>query len=503
MRNGSGIQRLFIKGLTGVVFTTALSSIIAVSAILFLIYHEVQGTPKIDKPARGLEHYAARHAAKLLSGDPVSLRELAHRADGMDYVILDSYGKPVGGDKSTFQPLPKVKQLASLLNTSRATPDQRHIQDIVPLVYGGRVGGYILVRYSSILNPALRPAKEVGLLLLMLLAALLPAALLAASTVFFARRATRKLGTPITELMDATEKIRNRDLDFEISYDGDDELGDLCRAVDRLRSELRDSLEREWRQRQQIEDTLAVLSHDLRTPATVILGHVEGLSRVSGSRRAQRLERYLPVLEGASRKISYLLNDILLLTELEQGSLKLEPRPISLTREMERKEREYRLRASEQGIALSLEIYGTPPGGEICLDLYRLEEVLDNLFENALRFTPPGGDIKVEVAHHEHELEVSVRDTGPGVDPRHLPHVFERFYSAESPRGGKSSGLGLYISRMLIERQGGEISLNNHPGGGCEARFTLPISSSPHVSPTTHPLQERGCRPIDHPGEIS
>lgn len=130
---------------------------------------------------------------------------------------------------------------------------------------------------------------------------ILPFIILLAAIFFFAWLMGRKISQPVEELMLAVEKIRQQDLNFRINYRGNNELGDLCAAFNELRQELQRSLEREWRKQEEMRTTVSALSHDLRTPVTIIQGHIESLARAeAGEKRCQRLERYLPVLEASS-----------------------------------------------------------------------------------------------------------------------------------------------------------------------------------------------------------
>jgi len=152
---------------------------------------------------------------------------------------------------------------------------------------------------------------------LFLLAMALPTPGLIAAILFFAWRMGRKISRPVGELMVAVEKIRQQDLNFSIRYRERNELGDLCSAFNELRCELQRSLEREWRKQEEMRTMIAALSHDLRTPVTIIQGHIESLVRAeAGEKRNQRLERYLPVLESSSQRMTRLLNDMLLVSSL-------------------------------------------------------------------------------------------------------------------------------------------------------------------------------------------
>jgi signal transduction histidine kinase len=327
-------------------------------------------------------------------------------------------------------------------------------------------------------------SHNVPLQLSIVLAALvLPFIVLIATILFFAWRMGRKISQPVNELMLAVEKIRQQDLNFSITYRGRDELGDLCSAFNELRQELQGSLEREWRKQEEMRTMVAALSHDLRTPVTIIQGHIEGLARAeAGAKRNQRLERYLPVLESSSQRMTRLLNDMLLVASLEETSFVIQPRAVQLAEELESKAALYRLQAATHDIVFSYsheDWDATTDGVDlVLLDIHRFEQVLDNLFENALRYTPAGGGISLTCTRQAGMLSVILRDTGCGIAPLDLPRVFEKFYHGQMQPGEKArkaSGLGLYTCKLLIEKQGGSIAIQNHPAGGCEVAFCLPL----------------------------
>lgn len=300
-----------------------------------------------------------------------------------------------------------------------------------------------------------------------------PFIFLGLAALVFAYRAERAISQPVHELNLAVEKIRQQDLNFHIQYDKANELGNLCRALNTLRGELQASLEREWTRQEETRLMVAALAHDLRTPVTIIQGHVEGLAR-PGPRRMERLESYLPALESCSQRMIKLLNDILLLDSLEQTDLLIQPQPILLKKELERKAQLYEIQASEHQIHFQITLQ--PGQQSVMLDLHRLEQLMDNLFENALRHTPAGGSIYLDCMW-ESKLVVSVRDTGEGIADEDLPHIFEKFYHGKKHKRGSeyASGLGLCICKVLAEKQGGSIAITNHSAGGCLATFTIPL----------------------------
>lgn len=316
---------------------------------------------------------------------------------------------------------------------------------------------------------------------IMLLLVALPCIILITTTLFFAWQMGRKINQPVDELMLAVEKIRQHDLNFTIHYQGRNELGDLCSAFNALRCELQESLEREWRKQEEMRTMIAALSHDLRTPVTIIQGHIEGLARTEiGEKRNQRMERYLPVLEASSQRMAHLLNDMLLVSSLEQTSFIIRPEEVQLEEEMKRKSHTYTLQAATHEIEFTYIYHNlATQAGPVYIDLHRIEQVLDNLFENALRYTPAHGKINLICARQRHVLSFTIQDTGCGIDPKDLPHVLEKFYHGRSQPGNKartSTGLGLYICKLFVEKHGGTITVQNRSTGGCE--ITICISAA-------------------------
>lgn len=478
-----GFRRLFVLSFAGIIVITGLASTLAIGVIFYSLQQQGENIPKVEKQVDNLQRYAQSHSGPLLANDEAARSDWQQRVDsisGVDYVILGRRGDFISGNAANF-PLPlATRELVQRLNKLQVNGDYR--EETFALVEGGEVSGYLLLKYPMD-NSALNTTQRVALLSQVALAALLPVVFLIAATLFFAWRLGRRINEPVGELRAAMEKIRNRDLDFIIGYDKQDELGELCRAFEELRKELQESLIREWRQAEEVREMVAALSHDLRTPVTVIQGHVEVLMQAGEAKRAERLERYLRVMEESSHRIMKLLDDIMLVANLEQTDFSIQPQKIiNPRRELIRKAEAYELRAAERGVGFALEASAElgSKDDEMYIDPHRLEQVLDNLFENALRFTSKEGKITIAALRDAKTLKISVRDTGPGVPAEELSSIFNKSYrgsnNGQFPKSGKTLGLGLYISKLLIESQGGEISAHNIPGG-FEVAFCLPLTN--------------------------
>lgn len=219
---------------------------------------------------------------------------------------------------------------------------------------------------------------------------------------------------------------------------------------------------RAWERQQAF---VANASHELRTPLTLVRASAEVAQRglPPTDRRYTQLADILQEADHMSR----LVDDLLLLSRLDARSLPLERRPIAVAELLADLHRQVGRLAEAKGVVLE----AGPAAGALWGDPARVRQVLLILLDNALAHTPPGGRVQLAAAGDGRWLEVRVTDTGPGIAPAHLPHVFERFYRADAARSSGGAGLGLAIAQSLVAAQGGQIAVASPPGAG--ATFTV------------------------------
>lgn len=480
-RRRAGIRRAFVINFFAILILAVVVTIICELLLIYfaVMFYNTQFPTPIKTQIADDETYARNHASSLLARNSTTLQEWNTRiqqAKGTHYVIVDSKGHVLTGEVQFFSPLPSAPQLGKLISIHPVTNGQQ--RDIVALSEGSHVDGYLLLKYP--VNTTVPPQRYLTasfLLVIFAIIVLLPFVFLLLAALLFAWLTGRRISKPVDELMVAIDKIQHHDLNFHIDYDRSDELGDLCRAFNELRAELQQSLEREWRQQEEMRDMIAALSHDLRTPVTIIQGHVEGLAR-AGEKRSERLDRYLPVLEASTQRMSKLLNDMLLVASMEQVGFLIHPQPVCLQKELARKAHIYELRTQEQSIHFIYEPHINNDEDEqpAMLDLHRIEQVLDNLFENALRYTPVNESITLGYTKFPSYIEITMRDTGCGIAPEDVSHIFEKFYHGKHGIQKGNAGLGLYVCKQLVEWHGGSIVARNCDEGGCEMKLCLPIT---------------------------
>lgn len=298
-------------------------------------------------------------------------------------------------------------------------------------------------------------------------------------TYLFAWRFSKGISSPIKTLVQAVRKIQAHDLDFQIDYQGNNEIGQLLNVFNEMRLDLKNSLMRQWSLEEERREMLLAISHDLRTPVTIIQGHAEMLMELQGP--PESVNRYAEAILRNSSRIVRLLADFRTLTDIEGPQFVLSPIPVNLVDFFDEKLSEY----EGMAIGASIELKHTITDqrntiGKVSIDVDRLAQVIDNLMSNAFRYTPKGGFITWTVYVNEHELFVCLKDSGRGFNPHELHKVFRKFYRGDASRSKVSghAGLGLYIVKELVERQSGRISAyNDSVGGGAVVELQLPIAS--------------------------
>jgi signal transduction histidine kinase len=221
------------------------------------------------------------------------------------------------------------------------------------------------------------------------------------------------------------------------------------------------------------------VSHELRTPLTAIKGFVETLQNGAADDPVAR-DRFLQTIAAETERLTRLTNDLLLLTRADAGRLDLHLAPIDLLVAAERAVTQLEGRAREKQIAITIEPPDIP--ASVLADADRIHQVLVNLLDNGIKFTPPGGRVAVSIGRGDPPGRpcITVADTGPGIPGDELPHLFERFYRGDRSRaraGGDGSGLGLAIAKAIVEAHDGHIWVESELGKGSKFRFTLPLAS--------------------------
>lgn len=252
-----------------------------------------------------------------------------------------------------------------------------------------------------------------------------------------------------------------------------DEIAVLTTAYQQMVARIGEQWKALTRQDQERRELVANVSHDLRTPLSSLHGYLETLLLKDAVLEAPERRRYLGIALDQSRKVGALAQSLFELARLEYGFVQPESEPFSMTDLVQDVFQKFELRAESGRIALKA-IF-PPQLPSVDADLGMIERVLSNLLDNALRYTPEGGTIKVELAVCAGALDVTVGDTGPGIPQELRKGLFQRPFTVGGAR--RDGGLGLRIVHRILELHGSGIALLDTPGQGASFRFSLPVSA--------------------------
>jgi signal transduction histidine kinase len=271
---------------------------------------------------------------------------------------------------------------------------------------------------------------------------------------------------PLTAIARAADEIAQGNLDFQLQVSGPAEVEHVADQFNNMAAEVRAS-------RQAQRDFIANVSHDLKTPLTAIQGFSQALVEGVASDPAG-VQRAAAVIHDESLRMSRLVDQLLDLAKLEAGRVQMRRQRIDLAALLGEAAERFQPAAQERDITLTV---AAEPDLWIQGDADRLLQVFVNLLDNALRHTPEQGSVicrAVHVADAADKVEVTVGDTGPGIPPEDLSHVFDRFYQAEKARRRGSSGLGLAIVQEIVRTHDGEVGVFSEPGQGATFWVRLP-----------------------------
>jgi len=329
----------------------------------------------------------------------------------------------------------------------------------IPIQVNGNTVGYLLGQGGM----GLTINDERFLLNRLTRAALIAALIACGLAVVLAFVLTDRLIKPVREMTKAARKLGSGDLTQRVPVQGDDELATLGEAFNYMAVSLQTA---ETSRRAMTAD----IAHELRNPLAVQRANLEALQDGIYPLNSDSLT---PVLD-QNILLTHLVEDLRTLALAESGELKLERTEADLPALVERFVERFKPQANNRQITIQLNSSPVPP---VSIDTMRVEQILNNLLSNALRYTPDGGSIHIAIDRTRKTVNLIIHDSGSGIPPEALPHIFERFYRVDRSRSRSEggTGLGLAIARQLVEAHGGTLTAANHPQGGAIFTMSLPI----------------------------
>jgi signal transduction histidine kinase len=439
---------LLLRAFAIVVFLTVLLVLIVTAAV---VARNTGSDPIYRAPtAVILETYYLGHgswqgvSAVLEERTNNSIRAL--RPDWERAILLDAQGKVVLDHGSTNSPL-----VGRVL-----TPQAGEI--IIPLTINEISVGTLLMDRVIITRP-------IQLIFTLVGPTAVISVLLGILTLVTGLLLMRRMINPLSEVIAAAQAVSQGDLAARVPVQAQkDDLSALSEHFNRMA----DELERSDKQRRNM---LADIAHELRTPITILRGRLEGI--LDGVYPPDEAH-IAPALE-ETYLLERLVEDLRLLALAEANQLRFETKPIRISELAETIVGLFSAQAGEKEVRLHLDAEPNLP--EVMVDPQRFQQVIGNLIDNALRYTPEGSSIELRVKQIDHSVELTVSDEGQGIPEEELAHVFDRFWRGEKSRARSTggAGLGLSIARQLVEAQGGKISARNRAPSGFEVHIILPI----------------------------
>jgi signal transduction histidine kinase len=318
-------------------------------------------------------------------------------------------------------------------------------------------------RSLLLLAPRPSPVAAVGQELLVPL--ILRAALVAlAASVVIAWLISRWVSAPLKNTAEAARSVAAGDYDQRLAPSGPDEAHSLATSFNDMVQQVQGS-------QQAMRDFVANVSHELRTPLTSIQGYAQAI--MDGT--APDTESAVNVIHDESERLGRLVDELLDLARMDTGQAPLERKPVDLGAILDAIAERLKLKAIEKGVHIQSEVDSIPA---LIGDGDRLSQVFTNLIDNALKHTPREGEVRIKAESSSGWVAVHVDDTGPGIPAEELSRIFERFYQLDKARSGsgpRGAGLGLAISREIVEAHGGSLKAQSVVGQGSRFTVRLPV----------------------------
>lgn len=259
---------------------------------------------------------------------------------------------------------------------------------------------------------------------------------------------------------------------------GNDDIDRLERSIEHMMLHLVDQLERLERADRERRDLVAGISHDLRTPLASLQGYLETMKLKRRKLSSDERERHLNVALRQAERLSTLISDLFELSRLDSGHMEMYPEAFPLAELVQDVVQKFAPTAHAKDQELSLSIPDAPT--TVHADIGLMERALSNVIDNAIKYTEPGGRVRIGISVENSHLRLSVADEGPGIPQEHLSRIFEPFYRTPAARRSDSdgSGLGLTIAQSILHLHGAGMKVDSRPGEGTEFRFELPIDAA-------------------------
>ncbi len=277
----------------------------------------------------------------------------------------------------------------------------------------------------------------------------------------------------LRNIMESVKKFSEGDFKARIPVHSKGELAQLSVTVNTMADKILRNMEELKEVDKLRRDLIANISHDIRTPISIIHGYVETLIMKQDSLDPQKQQEYLQTIIKSTERLKRLMTDLFELSKLESRQIKPKMEPFFMFDLLQDISNKYKLLAQEKNIELETELPSKMP--VVCADIALMERVLQNLIDNALNYTPEKGKVKIKMEEFSKQVHISVMNTGPGITSEELPKIFDRYYKVENTKTSRGTGLGLAIVKNILEIHDADIRVESENQGNTTFSFDLPL----------------------------
>lgn len=430
------------------------------------------------------------------SVDTVMLHEIMHSMmvinPNVEVYLLDTSGSivtyvvPAENVKLERVDLEPIRQFLHkkedevIVGDNPRNPDEKMVFSAAPFYHEGRLNGYAYIILASVKQAEVtssiyksRLFQLGGNLFFLTLVGAVIIGLLALR--YFTRRLTSTIQT--------VRRFKDGDMQARIPESTGKDLPVLTETFNEMADRIVANIEELKSVENLRRELIANVSHDLRTPLAIMQGYIETMQIKDNELSAEEREKYLNIVLSSSQKLSRLVKQLFEYSKLEAKQITPEKEPFFITELANDVRNKFQILADQKQVDIKLDMRPDLP--MVFADVALVERVMQNLMDNALKFTPQGGDITISITANQKEVEVRVTDTGPGIPEDEQAFIFERYRKAQQPSKEKSTGtgLGLAIARKIMDLHNSTIRVISTPNQGATFLFALPaMATSPASS---------------------
>lgn len=424
MKNQSLITQFrhtFIFIIIASIVATVITYVFALYLYIHSLNKDIYPPNYYERQVPRIEKYINEKNITLLSQSNEEGLKRTIRGDDMPYQVVDNNGNILYGTN----PKKLFKTKEELFNNfiNKTVRKGGYIHTVPIKGDNGKIEGAVILFYQVKITFANSRGRFVFAVIIMALFS--PFIYIVGFTRWLSKRFVKNINQPLHLLIDASKKIKEKDLDFEIDYYSDNELGKLCSAFSEMKDELKGSLSAQWKMEQERVEMVEALAHDLKSPLSIILGYTDALIG-NNTDDNEKLHRYLTVIRENTEKSAALVQKMQYTSDLEKSNIQLNLVPINLPEFLRQKVQDYELQAHQKEVELILKMKGNIQS-PIQIDVDRLTRIFDNIISNSLQYTPSGGNISITVKDEKNCISYEICDSGRGFSSKDLKRLLISF----------------------------------------------------------------------------